>query len=87
MKIAGPLAVPLVTTKSVGNKKLDPLKTMPVGAPGSSEFGGPGIATTSGRIVPSGSYNVEVPEPLFDDQNTPFPLGTSPHGFLRFESR
>src|SRR5262245_56358969 len=53
--------------------------TTPVGAP-------PGMMTTSGRGVPSGSYRVEVEEPLFEAQNTPLPLGTSPHGFRRFVS-
>src|SRR5262249_13666798 len=86
----GPPA-PFVTTKLVGGepggdggRSAAPLKTIPVGEPGSAP--GPGIATTSGTIWPAPLYSVETPPPLSAPHTGPQALNPMPHALTRLAS-
>ena len=81
MNRAAPAAVPLLTTKS-----LEPLKTMPVGAPGSLADAD-GTVTTSDSMFPRPSYSVDLPVPLSATQMGLVALNAMPQPFLRLSSR
>src|SRR5262245_4467036 len=85
---AGPVAVPDLTTKSVGLVVVNGLNTVPVGAP-------PGMDTTrlfrcSGLVTPpvvtSPVYRVLTSAPLSETQNAALGDREMPHGLTRFGS-
>ena len=82
----GPLVVPFVTTKLAGTICVEPLNTIPVGAPPSAEPVVPGIATTSGTMWPAPSYSVDVALPLLATHTGPNGLNTIPQALIRFGS-